>query len=267
MPHQPQSEHTTANKATVLVLDFTGRRAEAPISALGLERHGYTVRYLLEPPFPLALTAAEYADRLWQDHGPFGAEVRAVLAYCMAAPIAQHLLAAITAATGVELPLVLFDGEPATPQSLRDQYLLAANKLGELLGLAEGERSPAVTLDAAVLRDNPSEAVRRMRDGLLGLGARVAAQRPEDADAARLETLEISEFYLDWLIHLVAAHNAEWPAWGGPAVQIASRDHRCVPDWPGATGTETVRVGATRNELLHDPQVASVVSAILEKGA
>ncbi|WP_244295363.1 hypothetical protein [Micromonospora orduensis] len=268
MPDQAQNEQgSTAEAPSVLVLDYIGRRAEAPISALALERHGYRVRYLLEPPLPRALTAVEYADRLWREHGPFGSEVRAVLAYCMAAPIAQHLVASIAVATGVTLPLVVFDGEPATPRSLRDQYLLAADKLGELLDLPESERIPDGNLDAALLRDDPSEAVRRMRDGLLELGIRAATQRPEEADAITADALEISDFYLDWLIHLVAAHNAEWPSWGGPAVQIASRDHPCVPDWPGATRTETVRVDATRNGLLHDAQVASIVSAILEKGA
>lgn len=268
MRNQPQSGYGPVDaKASVLVLDYTGRRREAPVSALGLERQGYTVRYLLEPPFPQELTAAGYAERLWQEHGPFGAEVKAVLAYCMAAPIAQQLLASITATIGGRVPLVLFDGEQATPQSVREQYLVAGDRLGELLDLTESERTVAVTWEADLLRDDPSETVRRMRDGLLELGTRAAAKRPADADGTHAEALVITEFYLDWLIHLVAAHNAEWPAWGGPAVQVVSRDHRCAPDWPGASSTETIRVEATRDELLHDPHVALVVSSILQKGA
>jgi hypothetical protein len=72
-------------------------------------------------------------------------------------------------------------------------------------------------------------------------------------------------YHLDWLSHLIAAHNAGWSRWGGRAVQIASRQHRCDAEWPGARTTETVRIAATRDDLLRHPEVATVVRSILEK--
>jgi hypothetical protein len=70
-------------------------------------------------------------------------------------------------------------------------------------------------------------------------------------------------YYLDWLSHLIAAQQASWPAWGGRAVQVVSRNHTCPATWPGAGTTETVRIGASRDELLRHPEVTSVILSIL----
>ncbi|MEU6411114.1 hypothetical protein [Microbispora sp. NPDC046933] len=249
----------------VLVLDYPGRRAEAPVSSLGLESHGYTVHYLLKPPFPRLLTAASYAEGLLDGHGSSGGRVLAVLAYCMAAPIAQEVAASIRAAGGAPVPLVLFDGEPATARAIEEQYVLASEKLGELLGLTGEERTPPPAFDAALIRDEPEEALRRGHEGLLELGERAAAHG--EAAVARAEAKAVADFYRDWLGHLIAAHNACWSHWGGPAVQIVSRDHSCAPDWPGATATRTVRVAASRNDLLVHPDVLSTVLSTLRKGS
>jgi hypothetical protein len=251
---------------SVLVCDYVGRRTEAPVSALGLENHGFTVHYLLKSPYPRELTAAAYAEQLWRRHGAFDADIRAVLAYCMAAPIAQELAASLRAATGAPVPLVLFDGEPATAQSVQAQYLLAAEKLGELLSLDPAQRTP-VAFDPADLRTRPEEALRCMYGGLLDLGDRCARGSSSDSKTVRAETEMFAAYYLDWLSHLVAAHNASWSAWGGPAVQIVSRQHACGTEWPGATDTDTIRIATTRDGLLRHPEVARVVLSILREEA
>lgn len=248
----------------VLVCDYVGRRTEAPISSLDLERLGFTVHYLLRPPYPREFTAAAYAEQLWCRHGPFGAGVRAVLAYCMAAPIAQELAALLRATTGSRVPLVLFDGEAATARSVQEQYLLAAEKLGELLALDRARRTTA-PFEPADLRARPAHVLRSMSEGLRELGERAARDHLVDPETVHAETEMFAAYHLDWLSHLIAAHNAGWSRWGGRAVQIASRQHRCDAEWPGARTTETVRIAATRDDLLRHPEVATVVRSILEK--
>lgn len=248
----------------VLVLDYPGRRAEAPVSSLDLQASGYTVRHLLEPPHVRELTARAYAERLLDRYGPFP-RVRAVLAYCMAGPIAQEVAALLGAANGVGPPLVLFDGEPATVEDIAGQYRAAGANLGALLNLDEADWTPPPAFDDSLLRDDPAEAVRRIRRGLLDLGGRAVTRGSDDPDAARADAEAVTEFYLDWLCHLVAAHNSSWPAWGGPAVQIVSRDQPCPPQWPGAAQTRTIRVQASRVELLSHPEVADVVRSILKE--
>ncbi|GAA2520701.1 hypothetical protein [Winogradskya humida] len=249
---------------TVLVCDYVGRRRQAPVSALGLHQHGITVHNVLTSPFPRELTAATYADQLWHRNGPFGTEVRAVLGYCAAAPIAQELAASLRDATGVPVPLVLFDGEPATAASIQAEYLLAADKLGELLSVDPARRTPPA-IDPAGLRSRPREAIESMYRGLLEVGGHAPHDGSVDPETARAETEMFAAYYLDWLSHLIAAHNASWPAWGGSAVQIVSREHDCVTEWPGALSTETIRIAADRDTLLQQPEVAAAVLSILGK--
>ncbi|MET8022329.1 hypothetical protein, partial [Streptomyces decoyicus] len=101
---------------TVLVLDYPGRRVEARIEELGLEEHGYDVRYLLSQPLPRHHLAADYAEALLATH-PVLDDVRAVLAFCMAAPLAQEVAARISCPL-----LVFFDGEPSSPEAIRCEF-------------------------------------------------------------------------------------------------------------------------------------------------
>ncbi|MFI9643387.1 hypothetical protein ACIG87_25615 [Micromonospora sp. NPDC051925] len=257
---------STDHRGSVLVFDYVGRRPEAPVSSLELEAYGFTVHHLLKPPRARELTAAAYADHLWRRHGPFGTEVRAVLAYCMAAPIAQEVAARLTAASGSPVPLVLFDGEPTTAESVREQYLIGVEKLGGLLSLSPARHAPAA-FEPAELRDRPEQALRRMHESLLELGERAARKGTVDPRLVRTEATMVADYYLDWLSHLIAAHNASWPRWGGPAVQIVSRHHVCEAEWPGAAATETVRVDVARHDLLRHPDVASIVQSVMTKAA
>ncbi|MGC4853345.1 hypothetical protein ACLQ24_08070 [Micromonospora sp. DT4] len=248
---------------TVLVCDYVGRRTEAPISSLGLEAYGFTVHYLLSSPFPRELTAAAYTDELLRRHGPFDGDVRAVLAYCMAAPIGQEVAAAVSSADS-RVPLVLFDGEPATASSVQQQYLLAADKMGELLSLDHADRTPSA-IKPAMLSDRPQEVLRHIQEGLLELGDRAIRRGDLDAQVIRVEAAMLASYYVDWLSHLIAAYNASWSSWDGPAVQIVSREHACADEWPGASSTDVIRVPTTRQELLRHPDVAPIVLSILNK--
>ncbi|ADL45383.1 hypothetical protein ACIBSS_33485 [Micromonospora aurantiaca] len=236
------------------------------MSALDLESHGHMVHYMLSPPFPRQFSAGAYAMELLGRQGDVDG-VRAVLAYCMAAPIAQELAAYVYAITGRALPLILFDGEPARAPAVQEQYEMALHKLREFLSVDEAGWTPTSMFDEVAVRERPEAVLRSMHAGLLGVGEQAATYSPGDAAATMADAEAIADFYLDWLGHLVAAHNTSWPAWGGPAYQIVSRGHEHASEWPGATRTLTVAIDASRNDLLRHASTAEAVLSILVKEA
>jgi hypothetical protein len=252
---------------TVLVLDYTGHREEAPVSSLDLESAGFDVHYLLQAPYLRELNAPDYAAGLLRRHGPFGPDLVAVLAYCMAAPIAQELIATVSSSLGRAVPIVLFDGEPVSVPAVRSQYHVAGRKLSELLSLPAADSVPEGELDETSLRDSPSDAVKMMREGLVGLGRKAVGLAGVDPDEAMDDAAVVADFYVDWLAHLVAAFNATWPVWRGEVFQFVSRDHQALPAWPGACATRTSRMAASRNELLRHPGTRAGVLSVLRKQA
>jgi hypothetical protein len=252
----------------LLELDYPGRREEARIADLALESRGFSVRGLLGPPFVRDLTAAAYADRLVARHGPFG-DVDAVLAYCMAAPIAQEVAARVSAGRD-PVTMILFDGEPATPAAVADQYLTTVEQVAEQFGTSAVANS-AESVDPAALSARPAETLEWMRGNLVRLAAGALADDCDDGggggdDDDALETAEaLAEFYLDWLAHLIAAHNASWPAWGGDVYHIVSSEHAFVGNWPGARATTLFRCEVARRDLLSRPEVADLVASCLRK--
>lgn len=243
----------------LLELDYPGRREEARIADLALGARGFSVRGLISAPFVRDLTAAAYADRLIARHGPFG-DVDAVLAYCMAAPIAQEVAARVSAGRD-PVRMILFDGEPATPAAVADQYMTTVKQVAEQLGTS----AVADDLDVATLAERPAETLAWMRGNLVRLAVDALADGDDDEDA--LDTAEaLAEFYLDWLAHLVAAHNASWPAWGGEVYHVVSSEHTYVGNWPGARATTLFRCEVPRRDLLRRTEVADLVVSCLRKG-
>jgi hypothetical protein len=249
------------SKPQLLVLDYPGRRTEARVADLMLESHGFAVRYLLTPPLVRELRAAEYAAALLDRTRP-NAGCAGVVGYCMAAPIAQELAAQL-AAGHPQVPLLLFDGEPASPGAIGDQYRAAATQYVEQLGGSADPKADPRMVEPDTLAHRPAEAVELMRQSLVALGVAALGGDEADTDAADAAE-EIAEFYLDWLVHLVAANNTTWPSWGGPVLHLVSRDHRFTGDWPGATDTTLVRLDVARPGLLRDPQGARAVTEFIK---
>jgi hypothetical protein len=250
----------------IVVLDYTGRRTEAPISALDLESAGFELDYLLVPPYPRAFTASDYAAELLREYRIEPDEIAAVLAYCMAAPIAQELLAQVVGEGGEPIPLVLFDGEPVTAAAVRSEYVLAGRKLGELLGLTAAQSVPEGDFDAEALRREPRDAVERMHNGLAEMGVRAAVLDGSDPEEARADAAAVADFYIDWLAHLVAAYNTGWPHWGGPVYQLVSVHQQALMPWPGAQESYAARIAAERDVLLTDPGTRRLVVQLLSGG-
>jgi hypothetical protein len=238
----------TGRKPLLLVLDYPGRRTESRVSDLALEQAGCDVRYLLTAPFVRQVTAAAYATELLARGDAVGGEVAAVVAYCMAAPIAQEVAARCTGAAPV--PLLLFDGEPCSPAALDDQYGAS------LAQISNGAEVAAQPFDGRELAHRPDAVVARMRRGLVdaALPALLAADDGDlDPEEAAETAAALAEFYLDWLVQLVAAHNASWPRWRGEVCHVASRDHTFTGDWPGAATTRVQRVDSARDDLMRHP--------------
>jgi hypothetical protein len=244
--------------SALLVLDYPGRRTEARVGDLALETHGFAVHHLLTAPFVRACRAAGYAEELLS-RDPLPATPAAVLAYCMAAPIAQEVAARVSRG-GPPVPLVLLDGEPAGAADLEDQYVTSIRQYTAQLGGRAAPEHAAGTVNAGVLTRDPEQTVTRMRHGLVSLGTAALGGDAEAAEAAE----DLAEFYLDWLVHLVAASNATWPSWGGSVLQVVSRDHRYPQAWPGASATRTVHIDVPRPDLLRSPEVVPAIKRFLD---
>lgn len=262
-PPNPPHRAAGPGAGTLLVVDYTGRRVEAPVSALELADHGYRVEYLLDAPNPSELTAVDYAAALRQRHSFADGDVRGVLAYCMAAPIAHEVAAAVFAATGRPVPLVLFDGAPASASAVNSEYELARRKMWAFSADGPFEGGAGENFSEDELRASPAAVVGRMREGL-----REVAELSLRSDGARPHVDEgdddyLVEVFIDWLVHLVAAHNAAWSPWSGPLLQVVSRDTDPVEDWAGATEVGVARMSSSRRDLLRDPEVRAVVLSFL----
>ena len=252
----------TGRAPVLLVLDFPGRRQEARISDLRLESAGFDVRYLLTSPFVRELTAPAYAAELVSRHGPFEPAPAAALAYCMAAPIAQEIAALCD--TGPEpVPLVLLDGEPATPSAIDEQFEASLDHFRSQFGFLDDAGDEPLRFDAESLSNRPLECVDRMRRRLVELGAEGLRLDGGDDEEVELIAHQAADFYLDWLVHLVAAHNATWPPWHGEVLHVVSANHPGTGNWPGARATTVRRVGAGRNELLGHPDARDLVLTFL----
>lgn len=253
-------------RPVLLVLDYPGRRQEARVADLRLERYGFDVRYLLTAPFPRAVTAGEYAAELARRHGPFTGEVAAVLSYCMASSVAQELAVMVRGGAG-PVSMVLFDGEPVTPEAVDDQYRVARRQLAEQLGIRSDGDGEVRPFDSASLSRRPYDVIDWMRGSLVELGSTALGDdgSHEDDDEARAIAEDLADFYLDWLVHLVAAHNASWPVWDGDVLHVMSRTHAFSQDWPGARSTERARVDSPRPELLATAEAGAVAVAFLER--
>jgi hypothetical protein len=240
------------DRRSVLVVDYPGRRNAARVADLRPDTIGLDARYPLETVFPRELTAAAYAAGLLDSTDTRRSPV-AVFGYCMAGPIA-HEAAALLGDGSEPVPLVLFDACPATPAAVGRQFEVAVAQLVEQLGGSDVDIG--VGLDPDLVEHSPERAVAAMRDELVRLGT--AAAGGDEDEAADLAT-DLAQFYLDWLVHLIAAYHCSWPALGGPVLHVMSAGHTYTDDWPGAASTDRLRVDVARADLLRTDEVRQAV--------
>lgn len=234
---------------TLLVLDFPGRRPEAPVSAMDLDRAGYDCAYLLSSPLPTALSTPAYADELCAR--PVPDRAAGLLAYCAAAPLAIELASRLAQAA----PIVLLDPQPTSPSELNREYRVVVSQI-------EGRSAaldPPPLLDIEGLLAKPATLVecigadlrRRAQLALASYGVRV--------DEASGPVEGVVGVYVEWLTFLVAAHHGAPAAGHRPVLQVISRGHPDDAGWLGADDLETVRIGCDRPELAAHPQARAAV--------
>ncbi|WP_167517388.1 hypothetical protein [Micromonospora orduensis] len=254
----------TDTRPVLLVLDYPGRREEARIADLRLQERGYDVRHLLVAPFSRELDAPSYARDLVRRHRLAEASVAAVLSYCMSAAIAQEV-AALVNRDQEPVRVVLFDAEPVTPAAVAGQYAEALRQMAEQLDVGQPQPWSGQIFDEDALTRRPDEVIRRMRQELVGFATSALTAGSYDEDEAAGTASALAELYLDWLVHLVAAYHATWPAWGGSVVHVLSRSPGFTGPWPGARETHLVRTAAPRADLLSTAEVAAMVDAHLRQ--
>lgn len=238
-------------RSTILVLDYVGVRSEAPVTALGLEDAGYRVANLMDPPHIRALSAADYADQLLRRTRVAESDVAAVFAYCMAVPIAQEVAARLSTPE-YPLTLVTFDGEAATCEAVNGQYQSARAKIAAMFGVRDGVADDPSLFDEVSLRERPHEVACEMYRSMMSVGT------------PGKETEIAANWFLDWVIQLIAAHNADWPAWPGDVLQVVSRTQPVLEPWPGHSGVLTTRrISADRQDLLREATTRATVLAYL----
>jgi hypothetical protein len=242
----------------LLVLDFPGRREEARIADLRLEEAGWKVEYLLTPPYSRTVNARGYAAELARRQG--NAVPRAVLAYCMAAPLA-HELAALLSPPGSPVPLLLFDGEPGHADEVRAAVSTVAGQLGgaDATDLVDG--LSGMSDDALAAR--PDEVMKAIETATLRLAADVFRADGFSEERASAAAAEVSGFYLDWIAHLIAALTSDRPEWGGSVRHIRTPGHKGPDVWPGASTTENHVVATARNDLLSHPRTRELALTLL----
>jgi hypothetical protein len=259
-------------RPVVLVLDYPGHRPEARLSELRLQEAGYDVRELLVRPLPRDLTAEAYATRALEQRNQSQEakeaveapeSVHAVLAYCMAAPLAQRV-AAITSASH----LLLFDAERPTPETIR-------NELQTVLRSFDPAAELPASFDDAELVRSPDTAMERIDAHLFSV---IRAALAEDAGDTQGDTEDdptvtqvargLMGTYLDWLAHLVAASDAGTAAPGPPpitrAAHVTSAGHALPPDWPAMSDLPLHVVETGRKDLARAEATRAMTLRLLD---
>ncbi|MFE2945093.1 hypothetical protein ACFXKG_39610 [Streptomyces sp. NPDC059255] len=256
-------------RPVVLVLDYPGRRVEARVADLGLEKDGYDVRYLLSRPLPRDACSAEYAQTLLRPISDLGLEVHAVLAYCMAAPIAQDV-AVLTSSPRI----ILFDATPSSAEAITEEL----KKI--LTSFSVDSASMPVWWSRGLLEERTGTALRMSEEFLFEsirhalfadmIGPDAAQGMTQDALAVDETTLSLVGSFADWLAHLIASYRADFPSYGGQVFNVVSLNHHVAHDRLGGGTGKTIRMATSQAKMLADEETRHHVLEILsgaENGA
>ncbi|MFB9710313.1 hypothetical protein [Streptosporangium nondiastaticum] len=185
--------------------------------------------------------------------------VHAILAYCMAAPLGQEAAVSTRCAR-----LLLFDGEPSTPQAIGTEFR-------SMVESVETAAAPLPPWWKAELLDDRSDTFLKLSEQYLTALVRrnVASDSLWDEDASNEDEIEeatvsLVNTFLDWTAYLVAAYRSDFPAWEGKVTNFLSRSQAIIGSWPGAALTESVRVDSDRTGLLSDESTRRLVLEALE---
>jgi len=242
----------------LLILDYPGRRAEAHLDELGLEDLGFECRYLLTSPMPDEVTSERYARKLAGAFEAGDGNVRAVISYCAAAPLAAEL--AELASGDCPVPVVMLDPFDCVEHHIAGQYATVVRQI-ESGGLAE--ESPPLLDVAAGISQPRALAVEIARD-LSVRAKRTLAGSGDELDADELAAHVVS-MYVDWLKFLLAVYHRPRDVHMGVVLHVVSRQGPPSPDWLGAGKVQTVKIGCEHAELARSQETRKVIKEFLER--
>lgn len=222
-----------------------------------LEQCGFTVRDVLATPPGFGPDPAGVAAYLVDRHRLHPASTIAVVSYCMAAPLAHELAAALSE-RAAPVPLLLFNGRAATPEAVIKQCRLSAEQLA---GGAARSTSDC-PIDAGSVITDPAACLGTITRHLTDIAV-AALRRTEDAEDAEDIAADVVAHHVSWLSHLVSACHTSWPKWNGRVLHVMSREHDFTGPWAGAGATRELRVSCERTELLHSPAAREAAISFL----
>ena len=199
----------TDTRDTLLALVYPGPFAAAQAEKLGLEDHGFAVRYLLQETLPRKVTARDYATALFERCDLASADVSVIVSYCAAGQIARELSPMCARRTGRVPKIVRINPEFPNLDSL---VRTIEGALRHPLPRPDGA---ALTLDMLTLEmfeRLERELADLLLDKLCGSGS-VARQ--------------LSRMQVDWAVHLVAAGRSSGLANVADELHITAADHSC----------------------------------------
>ncbi|MEU6578105.1 hypothetical protein [Streptomyces sp. NPDC046805] len=239
------------NRPQLLVIDYPGRRDTGHVGDMRLEEHGFDVRYTMRAELPKELHGDAYARRLIDESKIDPNSVVAIVAYCMAAHLAQESAAQLTAVSGMPLPLIVLDSGPCLAETVAAECRSVFELFDGAELAAEVDRGALTHLfEAEALRTDPAHTVEEFRVRMRLLARNMLADDVETEEELEEASTPLVNLYVGWLTHLIAAHNSSAPAWGGDVLHLTSHGHPFRADWPGAVSTSTLTVDCTENELL-----------------
>lgn len=244
--------------ATLLVLDYPGRRPEAPVSAMHLERGGYDCGYPLTSPLPTALSTPAYASELCARLRP--GRPAALVAYCAAAPLAITMAGMLSGPTD-PVPVVLLDPQPTTRHEITLEY---REVVRQIAGPAPDARRPPL-LDIGSMLGTPETLVESIAADLRRRACLTLATHGVDVDEADGPVTGLVGVYVEWLTFLVAAHHGEPQATRGPVLQVISAGHPDDAGWLHASALHTARIPCERRELAENPMARAAVLDFLRR--
>ncbi len=244
----------------LLVLDFPGRRPEAHVSEMRLDRYGFACTDVLTSPMPTALTTPAYAGELCARQRldrPL-----ALIAYCATAPLAVAMAELLAGPDG-PVPIVLLDPQRTSPSEFLREYQEVVRQVEGRV--TDAERPPL--LDVERMLATPEVLVERIAEDLR-LRARLALASYGFAGADVSGPVEnLVGVYVEWLTFLVAAHHDGQPPPRGQVLQVISRGHPADAGWLGATDLRTVRIPCDRPELAVDAEARTAIVDFLGRPA
>jgi hypothetical protein len=242
----------------VLGVDFTQAqvRAQANFGDLAPNMPDeYAVWGTDETAWPSSAGAPRTHLDTWLHHSRgFGAEVRGVLGFCAGATLACSLAGSLATASGVAVPVVLFDPVTVAAWTLVDQFDEALTRMVAIAGEPAVRAARLVHSDRVDERDLAALATLLARRYAAVAGPACADQGIPDSITDQL--CQRVETNLRFLAMCATA------AFGTPepAALVLSRDH-VVP--PALRGAREVRLDVGQNELLADPDAARVAAGVL----